>query len=143
MRLNIAVVLLVLISVFSFGRADLPTAEEYRFGEHNQVHDAEHLKHHLQDKIDVQETELNEEQRRFHYFFMHDLNKDNLIDGNEIIKAMVHEHFTEAESRAQPPPPSIEESSIENMVDSIMREMDANNDGFLSYAEYTKQTAND
>ncbi len=36
------------------------------------------------------------------------------------------------------PPPAADETTIESMVDSIMREIDFNNDGFLDYSEYTR-----
>ena len=34
----------------------------------------------------MDKTKLDDEQQKFHYFSMHDLNKDNLIDGLEIMK---------------------------------------------------------
>jgi hypothetical protein len=57
-----------------------------QFGDTNEVHDKEHLKQHLENKTDVENAELNPEQERFHYFSMHDLNQDGVIDGIELIK---------------------------------------------------------
>jgi hypothetical protein len=57
-----------------------------QFGDTNEVHDKEHLKQHLENKIDVDNAQLNPEQERFHYFSMHDLNQDGVIDGIELIK---------------------------------------------------------
>ncbi|KAK5981241.1 Multiple coagulation factor deficiency protein 2 [Trichostrongylus colubriformis] len=60
------------------------------FAGNEEVHDEGHIKQHLEDKIDV--SKLSEEQQRFHYFSISDLNKDNLIDGNEVLKALTHDH---------------------------------------------------
>ena len=51
-----------------------------------------HLKLHLENKIDVSNEEWNDEKEMFHYFSMHDLNKDAVIDGLEIMKAITHDH---------------------------------------------------
>lgn len=47
----------------------------------------------MEDKIDV--NNMTEEQTRFYYFSMHDLNKDQVIDGIEILKALTHDHENE------------------------------------------------
>lgn len=51
-----------------------------------------HLKIHLGDKIDVDKEAWNPDKEIFHYFSMHDLNKDDVIDGLEVINAVTHDH---------------------------------------------------
>uniref|UniRef100_A0A7E4W881 EF-hand domain-containing protein n=1 Tax=Panagrellus redivivus TaxID=6233 RepID=A0A7E4W881_PANRE len=59
------------------------------FGTDKELHDAEHIKMHLEDKIAVDDVDLDADTQRFHYFTMHDLNKDYTIDGIELIKASI------------------------------------------------------
>ena len=35
---------------------------------------------------------MTEEERDFHYFRLHDFDQNNLLDGLEVFKALVHEH---------------------------------------------------
>ncbi|VDO81132.1 unnamed protein product [Heligmosomoides polygyrus] len=93
-----------------------------------------HIKQHLEHKIDV--STLSEEQQRFHYFSIHDLNKDNNIDGIEILKALTHDHSSGPGSGA----PVVDEESYVSMIDTVLRDMDFNGDGYIDFAEYMKQT---
>uniref|UniRef100_A0A914X1H7 EF-hand domain-containing protein n=1 Tax=Plectus sambesii TaxID=2011161 RepID=A0A914X1H7_9BILA len=111
-------------------------ASQHKFGAHDEVHDADHIKQHLENQIDTDKLELNEEQKRFHYFSMHDLNKDNRIDGNEIIKAMAHEHTSAMDGNRDQAP--LSEAALETLTDSILQEIDYNNDGYVDYAEYIR-----
>ena len=40
--------------------------------------------------LDVEK--MTEEERDFHYFRLHDFDQNNLLDGLEVFKALVHEH---------------------------------------------------
>ncbi|KAK5976431.1 hypothetical protein GCK32_003662 [Trichostrongylus colubriformis] len=72
---------------------------------------------------------------RFHYFSISDLNKDNLIDGNEVLKALTHDH-----SGNTGPGVAIEdENAMVQMVDAVLADMDINGDGFIDFAEYMKE----
>ncbi|TKR88727.1 hypothetical protein L596_012927 [Steinernema carpocapsae] len=104
------------------------------FADKASIHDQEHLKQHLENKVDTEEK-WDEEQERFHYFQMHDLNKDGLIDGVEILKALNHEHPADGSA----PRPPMEESQVEKMVDLVLKDIDANDDGFIDYGEYVKK----
>uniref|UniRef100_A0A0N5B6E8 EF-hand domain-containing protein n=1 Tax=Strongyloides papillosus TaxID=174720 RepID=A0A0N5B6E8_STREA len=105
------------------------------FGKDDSIHDKEHLKEHLQDKVDIDKMEWSEDQERYHYFRLHDTNKDNIIDGIEIMKAYTHH-----DHRMDGTKPQLEDYQIENLVDKVLEEMDTNRDGFITYAEYVAKT---
>ncbi|GMR59175.1 hypothetical protein PMAYCL1PPCAC_29370, partial [Pristionchus mayeri] len=106
----------------------------HQFGVHNEVHDEAHLKEHLEDKIDI--SKMSDEQQKFYYFSMHDLNKDNMIDGIEIMKALAHDH----ESGKSGPGVAVnDEEGMIKMVDVVLNDSDYNGDGFIDYAEYIKK----
>uniref|UniRef100_A0A0N5AU99 EF-hand domain-containing protein n=1 Tax=Syphacia muris TaxID=451379 RepID=A0A0N5AU99_9BILA len=107
---------------------------QHKFGEKAEVHDKEHLKLHLEDKIDVEAEEWNPEKEMFHYFSMHDLNKDAVIDGLEIMKAITHDHTQQAGGGSSRNP--LTEEAIESMVDSVLNDIDKNGDGLIDYGEY-------
>ncbi|EPB71701.1 EF hand [Ancylostoma ceylanicum] len=65
----------------------------------------------------------------FHYFSLNDLNKDNKLDGNEIGKALWHSH---GDQQA----PIMTDDEIANVVDSVLKDMDLDGDGFIDYTEY-------
>ncbi|KHN81314.1 Multiple coagulation factor deficiency protein 2 -like protein [Toxocara canis] len=102
-----------------------------KFGDEEAIHDKEHLKQHLENKIDINE-EWDAEKESFHYFSMSDLNKDQRIDGLEIIKAATHEHDGNMESL-----PPLDENALEKLVDTVLNEMDVNGDGLIDFVEYT------
>ncbi|UMM34875.1 hypothetical protein L5515_007750 [Caenorhabditis briggsae] len=91
-----------------------------------------HIKQHLENKIEVEK--LTEEQQRFHYFALHDLNKDNFIDGIEILKALTHDHGEHPSAG-----PSTDEGEAERLVDAVLDDLDTNGDGVIDYAEYLKR----
>ncbi|CAB3398289.1 unnamed protein product [Caenorhabditis bovis] len=104
----------------------------HQFADEKEVHNEEHIKMHLENKIEVEK--LTEDQQRFHYFSLHDLNKDNLIDGIEILKALMHDH----ENDQGPGHPVSDEVETERLVDSVLDDLDKNGDGFIDYAEYNR-----
>uniref|UniRef100_A0A0N4ZTD2 EF-hand domain-containing protein n=1 Tax=Parastrongyloides trichosuri TaxID=131310 RepID=A0A0N4ZTD2_PARTI len=107
----------------------------HEFGKDDSIHDKEHLKEHLQDTIDIDTAHMTADQERYHYFRLHDTNKDNLIDGMEIMKAYTHH-----DHRMDGTKPVLQDYQIENLVDAVLQEMDKNNDGFITYAEYVAKT---
>ncbi|CAJ0589548.1 unnamed protein product [Cylicocyclus nassatus] len=70
--------------------ANVHSVVSTRFAGNEEIHDEGHIKQHLQDKIEVEK--MTEEQKRFYYFSMNDLDHDNRIDGTEIVKALTHTH---------------------------------------------------
>uniref|UniRef100_A0A914HK89 EF-hand domain-containing protein n=1 Tax=Globodera rostochiensis TaxID=31243 RepID=A0A914HK89_GLORO len=105
-----------------------------------QVKDEGHIKEHLEGKVDPT-AHMTPEQLQFHYFNMHDLDKNGRLDGIELIKAITHFHQENASpghEGASIPPPLPNENELENMIDSILREDDFNGDGYIDYGEFLK-----
>nr|AVA09708.1 putative effector protein [Heterodera avenae] len=105
-----------------------------------QVKDEGHIKEHLEGKVDPT-AHMTPEQLQFHYFNMHDLDKNGKLDGTELIKAITHFHQENASpghQGASIPPPLPSENELENMIDSILREDDFNGDGYIDYGEFLK-----
>lgn len=59
----------------------------------SRIHDKEHLKEHLHEALGDQDvSKLSEEELQFHYFKMHDNDNNNMLDGSELIKSLIHWH---------------------------------------------------
>ncbi|CAD5230158.1 unnamed protein product [Bursaphelenchus xylophilus] len=104
-----------------------------------QAKDEGHIKEHLEGKVDPT-ANMTPEQLQFHYFNMHDLDKNGRLDGVELIKAITHFHqenpTNQHDQHAPPPLPSEEE--LEQMIDAILKEDDFNNDGYIDYGEFLR-----
>ncbi|VDD94479.1 unnamed protein product [Enterobius vermicularis] len=96
-----------------------------------------HLKIHLGDKIDVDKEAWNPDKEIFHYFSMHDLNKDDVIDGLEVINAVTHDH--EEHGAPQQAKETISDEALESVVDQLLKDIDINDDGLIDYSEYVLQ----
>ncbi|CAJ0589549.1 unnamed protein product [Cylicocyclus nassatus] len=106
------------------------TGQETKFAAKKEIQDEEHLKQHLHDKIDVEN--MTEEQKRFHYFSIHDLNRDTKLDGLEVIKSMYHYHEKEEKNAPKP----MTDEAIETIIDDVLKHFDKNLDGYIEYNEY-------
>uniref|UniRef100_A0A1I7YA01 EF-hand domain-containing protein n=1 Tax=Steinernema glaseri TaxID=37863 RepID=A0A1I7YA01_9BILA len=116
-----------------------PPAGAQQFGG-EQAQDAQHIKEHLDGKVDPT-ANMTPEQLQFHYFNMHDLDKNGRLDGVELIKAITHFHSENpgpAHQNTNQPPPLPSEIELEQMIDSILREDDFNGDGFIDYGEFLR-----
>ncbi|KAI6220880.1 hypothetical protein M3Y99_01584200 [Aphelenchoides fujianensis] len=105
-----------------------------KFASKDDIQDAEHMKQHLKTKIDVEK--LDEQKQKFHYFKLHDSNKDGALDGLEIMKALTHNHDDEKDVK---PRDVMEDGELERLVDAVLKEMDVNEDGRVDFAEYLKK----
>ncbi|KAI6220944.1 Multiple coagulation factor deficiency protein 2-like protein [Aphelenchoides fujianensis] len=95
---------------------------------------------HLEGKVDPT-ANMTPEQLQFHYFNMHDLDKNGRLDGVELIKAITHFHQenpTNQHTNQHVPPPLPSEVELEQMIDSILKEDDFNSDGFIDYGEFLR-----
>lgn len=98
------------------------------------MHDAEHIGQHLNGQMEADTSKMTPEQLQFHYFTMHDLDKDQRLDGIELIKAITHWHGDETNPQAVPP--KMADQELEDMIDSILKDDDFDNDGYISYPEF-------
>ncbi|VDK76766.1 unnamed protein product [Onchocerca ochengi] len=104
-----------------------------------QAKNVEHIKEHLDGKLDPT-ANMTPEQLQFHYFNMHDIDRNGLLDGIELIKAVTHFHEENRDSRqgTSQLPAVLTEMEIERMLDPIFESDDLNRDGFISYPEFFK-----
>ena len=104
-----------------------------------QAKDEGHIKEHLEGKVDPT-SNMTPEQLQFHYFNMHDLDKNSRLDGVELIKAITHFHQENPQQASQhgAPPALPTEAELEVMIDSILREDDFDKDGFIDYGEFLR-----
>ncbi|KAJ6219250.1 hypothetical protein RDWZM_005062 [Blomia tropicalis] len=106
------------------------------------IHDKEHIKEHLHDSLGDQDVnKLSEEELQFHYFKMHDNDNNNMLDGSELIKSLIHWHVEESKQMGQNGPAQgttkvFTDGELEQMIDPILSMDDKNNDGFIDYAEF-------
>lgn len=136
----------------------------------SRIHDKEHLKEHLHEALggDQDVSKLSEEELQFHYFKMHDNDNNNMLDGSELIKSLIHWHGKSIGVRFGFKmlttlffSPAVEESKqmganapahgttkvftdleLEQMIDPILQMDDKNNDGFIDYSEFISAQRN-
>ncbi|XP_062561690.1 uncharacterized protein LOC134225530 isoform X2 [Armigeres subalbatus] len=117
-------------------------------GQPQQVLNAQNLqqeKAHIAEHMDVpiDTSKMSEQELQFHYFKMHDSDNNNKLDGCELIKSLIHWHDDAKHKQAEQNPNQPEQTiytdeQLENIVDSVMRMMDVNGDGFVDYTEYRR-----
>ncbi|XP_078593693.1 uncharacterized protein LOC144871752 [Branchiostoma floridae x Branchiostoma japonicum] len=104
------------------------------------VQDIEHMKEHLDPLVGKSMAEMSEEELQFHYFTQHDYDKNNRLDGIELVAAMTHFHdedHSKSHDNIQ-----LTEEEITATIDQILRDDDKNRDGFIDYAEFKASQSN-
>ena len=88
----------------------------------------EHLKQDLHGKTEKDTSRMNFKELQFHYFREHDINDDSRLDGTEIVASLLHhsgdKHF-------------FMDDDVAPMIDDLMRSKDKNDDGLLTFIEYS------
>ncbi|GMT36509.1 hypothetical protein PFISCL1PPCAC_27806, partial [Pristionchus fissidentatus] len=92
-----------------------------------------HIREHMEDKIELP-SRMKKMQSRFLYFEMHDLNKDNAIDGIELLKMMSHDHGKGVTMFGAPV--KNEELMIER-IDKTLADIDFDGNGFITFSEFS------
>ncbi|XP_058454747.1 multiple coagulation factor deficiency protein 2 homolog isoform X7 [Malaya genurostris] len=99
----------------------------------NLQHEKQHIAEHMDVPIDT--SKMSEQELQFHYFKMHDSDNNNKLDGCELIKSLIHWHdhksTTEKETVIV-----YEDDDLKSIVQMTLNQMDANQDGYIDYAEY-------
>lgn len=106
---------------------------------HESAHDASHIKEHLKDVVDKPKEEMSEEELEFHYFKLHDYDKNNKLDGVEIVKAITHFHADEGHEETDQQRQErkvFSDDELSNIVDLVLQEDDLDKDGYIEYVEF-------
>ncbi|XP_035223836.1 multiple coagulation factor deficiency protein 2 homolog [Stegodyphus dumicola] len=108
------------------------------------------IRNHLQkDFVSVVNTsvieEIAEEELIFLYFKMHDYDKNNKLDGCELVKSFLHWHEEDDDDTAYEDDETYvlkqehiySDNELADLIDLRLENDDKNNDGFLDYEEFT------
>ncbi|XP_078494895.1 multiple coagulation factor deficiency protein 2 homolog isoform X1 [Ciona intestinalis] len=129
--------LILLLSTVLRCTATGSTASKVSFGDGKLVRDIEHIKGELGGLVEMAMTNMNLEHLEFYYFRLHDLNKDEILDGNELYAALsegaVNFGLSEDNSAEK-------EKYLIEAVDHLLEETDANDDGLVTWLEYLAKT---
>ncbi|CAF0898325.1 unnamed protein product [Brachionus calyciflorus] len=121
-----------------------PQPEKPQMHNSKMAQDINHVTEHLKEKIDVK-RDLTPEEIEFFYFMEHDFNNDSRLDGLEILSAIKHSDLakdlqidtSKIEKSKQREAFNMEVNYYTDIIDEILKEDDLNNDGYLSYLEYS------
>ncbi|CAI9730776.1 coagulation factor deficiency 2 homolog [Octopus vulgaris] len=106
------------------------------------IEDEKHIRSHLQEITNIGEKELSPEEIEFHFFKLHDLNNDTLLDGLEILAALFHSQPTEdivpGLSEQEMKLKSRDQIKKIHIIDEVFEKDDLNDDGYLDYMEFTR-----
>ncbi|XP_052869532.1 GATA zinc finger domain-containing protein 10 isoform X3 [Anopheles cruzii] len=100
----------------------------------NLQQEKQHIAEHMDVPIDT--SKMSEQELQFHYFKMHDSDNNNKLDGCELIKSLIHWHVDDRAAPSTPSKPEYTDQQLEDIVDSVLRMMDINGDGYVDYTEY-------
>ncbi|XP_026731148.1 multiple coagulation factor deficiency protein 2 homolog [Trichoplusia ni] len=116
-----------------------PRGSESLTADSDLLHDTKHLEEDSQVLSEEMLSKMTPEEMEFHYFSVHDFDRNSMLDGLELLKAVYHtmEHEVldaDEDSSIEPIANSIE--MYVSLVDRTLKSDDTNNDGYVSYAEY-------
>ncbi|XP_053608829.1 multiple coagulation factor deficiency protein 2 homolog [Plodia interpunctella] len=109
------------------------------------LHDARHIEEDSKVLTPEKLASMTPEELEFHYFSAHDFDRNSMLDGLELLKAVYHtiEHETPDPDAMSPIEPEANDlESYIALVDRTLASDDTDGDGFVSYAEYRAARAN-
>lgn len=113
----------------------IPKAGEVNLSDQRLRHDVSHIKEdieaYFQGNFSIEQ--MTPKDLEYYYFVLHDFDKNNKLDGLEMMKAIQHivEHTTD-------PEPATEEhvKNYAKAIDMLLEQDDWDRDGFINYQEY-------
>jgi len=120
-------------SIVGTGHAHLKPHDAV-FDTSNIAMEREHIQEHLDLPIDT--AEMTQDELMFHNFKMWDGDKDDVVDGLDLMKYLIGHLAAED--------PNVEtqytDEQFADIVDQIMNNMDANKDGITTFSEYMQSS---
>uniref|UniRef100_A0A1B6C618 EF-hand domain-containing protein n=1 Tax=Clastoptera arizonana TaxID=38151 RepID=A0A1B6C618_9HEMI len=95
----------------------------------------EHIQEHLEVPIDT--SKMTEKELHYHYFTMHDADKNNKLDGCELIKSLIHWHDQEDPLKQYV---SRSDEFLAETIDPLLASLDVNLDGYIDFVEFKLST---
>jgi len=134
-----------------------PPPRDNKLRDKTHTQNQQHVKEHLEGRVQMDQSQMSEEELQFHYFKLHDYDNNNRLDGIELISAVTHFHddpedildmdlqdLSETDPKEKDDEGSVHrvntlpDTEIEQIVDNIMRDEDRNNDGYIDYSEFVR-----
>jgi len=99
---------------------------------------AEHHKDELGKFSGKDPADMSPDELQFYYFKQHDFDNNDMLDGIELIQAMVGYEKMDIEDRGgrSDDYPMMDEEQFIKMVESVLKFEDLNNDGMVNWHEY-------
>merc|ERR1712179_127038 len=111
-----------------------------RHNKRKMVQDKEHLKEDLEERFSKEAVEnMTDEEKNYHYFRLHDFDKNDKLDGLEVLKAVNHviEEDDGGENAANTEDLKVKQFDLlVEMIDKVLELDDTDKDGLLSYSEF-------
>ncbi|XP_055335209.1 multiple coagulation factor deficiency protein 2 homolog [Paramacrobiotus metropolitanus] len=99
--------------------------------------DEAHIKEHLKDWADVDTSKMSPVELEFHYFKLHDSDGNGKLDGLEMLQALLHSGNEDPHHERLEPSEPIDLKVYTDIIDQVLKDDDLDQDGYLSYEEYT------
>ncbi|KAI0988440.1 hypothetical protein GJ496_000213 [Pomphorhynchus laevis] len=97
------------------------------------IHDSKHIMHDIEEVMEKPKARLTRDEEDYYFFILHDYNKDNLLDGVELLKGYMHEHASSGKR--------LTDEILERSVDYVLTSADLDGDRYLTFPEF-KQFVN-
>ncbi|XP_055849739.1 multiple coagulation factor deficiency protein 2 homolog [Episyrphus balteatus] len=140
--------LLALLAEFNIGNGlkrgpHHPRSEQTKTKKVDQhlTHEEHRIEDDLQEMgINVNLDDMTEDEKHFYYFKIHDNDKNDALDGLEMLQAALHQDdsFKKLDRETYLQNASDELNHIVEVIDEFLLIADTNKDGFLHYPEYMK-----
>jgi len=90
----------------------------------------EKIRKHMLETLQEEHVDVKNEDEEYYFFILHDYNSNDMLDGNELLKA--YTDFGKIDNE------NVAKSEIIDYIDYIFEHNDLNNDGQISWDEYLR-----